>query len=57
MKKTFEIQLLAHIEAETRQEALKEFLKTYNCSTDDALDIRDIESGEDAVELTYIENQ
>ncbi len=50
MKKTFEIQLLAHIEAETKQEALKEFLKTYNCSTDDALDIRDIDSGEDAVD-------
>jgi len=57
MKKTFEIQLLTHVDAETDKDAVKQFvadLKSRGLDTSVTIDVRDIASGEDAVELTYI---
>ena len=48
--KTFEIQLLTYIDAESKEKAFKEFLKTHKCYTEDAINIRNIDSDNDATE-------
>ena len=64
--KTFEIQLQMHVDAETKEDAVRQFLAdlemidfvdSHRLRSDIAIDVRDIASGEDAVELTYIEKQ
>mgnify|MGYP003127808747 FL=1 len=66
MKKTFELQLRMHLDAETEEDAVRQFLAdlemidfvdSYRLRSDIAIDVRDIASGEDAVDavkLTYI---
>ena len=59
-KKTFEIQMLMHIDAETKEEAVQSFLANlemvdfvdkHSLGGDFTLDVRDVHTDEDAVEV------
>jgi len=59
-KKTFEIQLLSHVEGETQEEAVQTFLANlemvdfvdkHSLGGDFTLDIRDVNTDEDAIDV------
>jgi|TARA_R100000081_G_scaffold89994_1_gene64070 hypothetical protein len=59
-KKTFEIQMLMHIDAETKEEAVQTFLANlemvdfvdkHSLGGDFTLDVRDVNTDEDAVDV------